>query len=197
MTKEEDDDRKRLERKEQKTTYIPQKILDLKRKVTASRKELNEFNDGMDAIKNPLDWSREDWRSFFQSTPMDTYRIIKELITKRKSNELKNNLKEAVKKEKVASKIFEITGIAPGEKSGVVKADQIAEKKIKEHLHKVTIYTARLLAYGKDDKLKEDVMKEVTQKYPDLVPKIKRLAEKAKQRANNRIINAIRTTNKR
>ena len=45
MTKEEDDDRKRLERKEQKTTYIPQKILDLKRKVTASRKELNEFND--------------------------------------------------------------------------------------------------------------------------------------------------------
>ena len=191
MTREEDEQKRRI-RKKQKTTNAPAKLSEIERRVMIARQKLNEFKDAVDDAKNPLTWSLEDWKDFFRSTPMDTYRLLKELITHKKQKELQQGVKDAEKEAKFARKMFEVTGMLPGEKSGVVKADKIAEKKREEHLHKVTIYTARLLAYGKDDKLKEEVMKEVTQRHPELVPKIKTLAQKAKQRANDRVVQTMR-----
>ena len=184
----EDGRKKRLERQERKTTVIPPKLQELDRKATIAERNLTEFQNAIEAAKNPLSWTLEDWRSFFQSTPKDTFNIVKEIITKIKQKKLQNEATQAKLEANAAKGLWKLTGYLPGEKSGVVEADKIAEKKIQDHNHKVTIYTARLLAYGKDDKLKEEVMKEVSQRYPDLVPKIKKLATKAKQRLENGII---------
>lgn len=164
----------------------PQKIA-----VRKARNELKEYNEAMDAATSPLSWSLEDWKEFFRSTPMDTYRVTKEIVTHKKQKELQQNLKEAEKKDNTARKLFSLTGHLPGEKSGVVKVDAKAQKEIEEHLHKVKIYVSRLLAYGKDDNLKKEIMKEVKGKYPELIPEIKQLATKAKERAKTGVMTMV------
>lgn len=97
--------RKRSELKTQSGyPNTPQKIA-----VRNARKELREYNEAMDAATSPLSWSLEDWKEFFRSTPMDTFRVAKEIVTHKKQKELQQNLKEAEKKDNTARKLFSLT----------------------------------------------------------------------------------------
>ncbi len=71
-----EDEKKRLERHERKTTYIPQGLMEFHRKSNIAQRELAEFQDAIKVAQNPLNWSLEDWRSFLQSTPKESLNIV-------------------------------------------------------------------------------------------------------------------------
>jgi gas vesicle protein len=95
------------------------------------------------------------------------------------------NLKQEQMLFDAANRLYQLTGLQPGEKSGVVKNEKIADKKAAENMRAVKISAAMTLAYGNDDDKKKQVMQDIKRKYPELVKEIQELAKKAKERVKN------------
>jgi hypothetical protein len=134
-------------------------------------------------IHDVLSWTWEDWKFLLaEASIKDAGRIFSELVTKKKLKSAEKKYEAEIKKDKAAEKVFNLTGSLPGKVSGVVKNENAANKKAAEYSHKLKIHAAMMLAYGKDDKLKRKVMKEVESKYPEIAKDIRVLAREAKER---------------
>jgi 2'-5' RNA ligase len=114
----------------------------------------------------------------------ETYKIVKELITKKSLKQAQADHKDKNMLKKAAYKINSLTGAVPGEISGVVLNEKSAEKKIAENMKKIKIAAAMVLAYGDNEEQKKSVMLDIESKYPELAKEIRQLAKKAKERVN-------------
>lgn len=132
-------------------------------------------------VRKIYNWDLEDWRIFLSMSPAESLRVL----SRKTLNKAEKDLKEQEKLHKAAAKLYSLTGSLPGGKSGVVKVGEKANKIVADFRKKLKISVASLLAYGKDDKLKEKVMKEVKGKYPEMVKEILELSKKAKEKAKS------------
>lgn len=122
-------------------------------------------------------------REGLQAGLSDHAKRIKEIITGKRLKAAEDNLKQEQMLFDAANRMYQLTGSQLGEKSGVIKSEKIAEKKITDLLHSIKIAAAMILAYGKNDEQKKQVMKELGSKYPEIVKETNELANKARARA--------------
>ncbi len=151
-----------------------------RQKLNAAEYRLRVLTDAHQAATfNIFKWTLDDWRAFLNTPLDDLGGIIKELTTKKKLKAATQKMRTEKQKYTAGKRAFELTGLEPGQKSGVVKNEKIAAKKIEKIKHDVKLRAASILVYSNDSELKKQVLLDVKSRYPELIPEIKSLVKRA------------------
>lgn len=152
-----------------------------KKELDAAKAGYSNMEELHDTAFLSVFFSREFWNA-----SLDTVgKYMNELVTGKRLKKAEANLKQEQMLFDAANRLYQLTGHQPGEKSGVVKNEKIADKKAAENMRAVKISAAMALAYGNDDDKKKQVMQDIKNKYPELIKEIQELAKKAKERVKN------------